>query len=1054
MEKDSPTKKASYNVLYRPSEEPYERMNQASRPNQLKQVFLLLGLVGLVVLIPVLLVSILNPETIFETRREAAEELIYYGLISEIPAEEIEDLPVLSEYYLTDTEGQILDTDTTSAIKYVLFPTGAENTWESYVNGYPEKISPDQLTQIGTSSYWMVGSLSGTLISESTVENRTPSVSILEYPESQPIVGEEYKLYVKFEDPDSELSDYIKNATIELEYFEDASTPNWSMTFDDEVLGEKFPYTAVAKGVPTAESAGKKLKLSVTVTDILNATSPRAERIFSVTKVNHAPVIESFTCSPTAITFETGCPTTAPTDQNVTCTVNASDEDEDELQYNFTAISEFSPVSTSGNEITFQVSPGDPAGTYSLKVNVTEVGCTENCKEAEEEVSFTLSEEEVQCPEKQAPTAIFTANPSKGDVPLTVTINPSKSSDPDGTIKVYKWSFGDGQQQEYNQGTAFNHIYDREGIYTLSLEVTDDDDLKDTYSSIIYVGENNEPEVTLLKPNGGIFSGSKTNPENKIIWQASDTEFDSPLHYEIDLLSTNKDGTCDTTSLSSANTYNLTYGNLAYDSASETYYPLSFEWNTDNSISGNVPDGYYCVKITVSDNTYGHSVLDYSDQVIEIQNAEHPPVFKTESIPEGVKETAYSTQILAYDEDGDDLQFNMVYSPDWININTEGRLYGTPNESGPFNIVVAVTDGNSERSKSYTLNVKATEGQVLPAVTLAASAEVFIGSNGKINWSLTNDQDVATLELEYSTNGKDWTSIVSGLSKDTNEYVWDVTELDPGKYYIRLVYYDQEGNKLGASDIRELEVARPETVKESSPNVFNLKPEDGGATSDLTPVISANFSPSRGAQVDTETISVYLDNDPLMEATGFDGFEGGFAYIPQEELSVGVHYIKAGFRDSEGKVVDKRWSFTITSDKVTTVEEGKKDYTKYFIAIGAIFGIAALTVVGYFLVQKINEDLGKKRAFTPKLSALEIKDEEEAKLNKVYKGVRASLEQGVAKKKEPLVPTKPSSGDTLPPLPQKNTKPMTQDDKLPKDWAMKENKKAGDSDVKPIDALK
>lgn len=70
------------------------------------------------------------------------------------------------------------------------------------------------------------------------------------------------------------------------------------------------------------------------------------------------------------------------------------------------------------------------------------------------------------------PTALISTHLPGGDAPITISFDGSKSSDPDGTITGYSWNFGDGSTPGSGQTTQ--HTYTYEGIYTVSLLVTDD----------------------------------------------------------------------------------------------------------------------------------------------------------------------------------------------------------------------------------------------------------------------------------------------------------------------------------------------------------------------------------------------------------------------------------------------------------------------------------------------------------------------------------------------------------------------------------------------------
>jgi len=71
-----------------------------------------------------------------------------------------------------------------------------------------------------------------------------------------------------------------------------------------------------------------------------------------------------------------------------------------------------------------------------------------------------------------SPVASFTRTPSSGDSPLEVDFDGSASTDPDGTIVSYQWSFGDGASAS---GVTTTHTYTATTTrsFTATLTVTD-----------------------------------------------------------------------------------------------------------------------------------------------------------------------------------------------------------------------------------------------------------------------------------------------------------------------------------------------------------------------------------------------------------------------------------------------------------------------------------------------------------------------------------------------------------------------------------------------------
>ena len=82
------------------------------------------------------------------------------------------------------------------------------------------------------------------------------------------------------------------------------------------------------------------------------------------------------------------------------------------------------------------------------------------------------------------PAAVISATPVTGFAPLTVSFDGSASADPDGTVKSWAWSFGDGS---FATGALATHVYSSPGTYAASLTVTDDGGASSTATRLIVV---------------------------------------------------------------------------------------------------------------------------------------------------------------------------------------------------------------------------------------------------------------------------------------------------------------------------------------------------------------------------------------------------------------------------------------------------------------------------------------------------------------------------------------------------------------------------------------
>lgn len=100
----------------------------------------------------------------------------------------------------------------------------------------------------------------------------------------------------------------------------------------------------------------------------------------------------------------------------------------------------------------------------------------------------------------QAPVAIIEASPTRGDAPLTVEFDGSRSFDPDGLIVRYEWNFGDGSQAE---GPKASHSYTANGIYLAQLTVYDQFGASDRDRVRIVVGNPPPQAIFTASPASG-----------------------------------------------------------------------------------------------------------------------------------------------------------------------------------------------------------------------------------------------------------------------------------------------------------------------------------------------------------------------------------------------------------------------------------------------------------------------------------------------------------------------------------------------------------------------
>ena len=232
----------------------------------------------------------------------------------------------------------------------------------------------------------------------------------------------------------------------------DGSIASYAWTFGDGATGS-------GKTASHTYTTASTYTATLTVTDNQGATGTATKTITVNAATNHPPTAW-FTATPT-----TG---TAPLAVSFDASAS-SDSDGSIASYAWT----FGDGGTgSGKTASHSYTT---AGTFTATLTVTDnQGAT----------GTTTRTITVTGATNRPPTASFTATPVTGTAPLAVSFDASASSDSDGSIASYAWTFGDGAA---GSGKTLAHTYSTAGTYTAKLTVKDNQGATATATKTITV---------------------------------------------------------------------------------------------------------------------------------------------------------------------------------------------------------------------------------------------------------------------------------------------------------------------------------------------------------------------------------------------------------------------------------------------------------------------------------------------------------------------------------------------------------------------------------------
>ncbi|MEY2565584.1 MAG: hypothetical protein QOE35_113 [Actinomycetota bacterium] len=140
------------------------------------------------------------------------------------------------------------------------------------------------------------------------------------------------------------------------------------------------------------------------------------------------------------------------------------------------------------------------AGTYSVVLTVGDVRGGAGTSAKTMTVAGALN---------QPPVAAFSRTPSSGTAPVSVNVDATSSSDPNGDALTYAWSWGDGTAN--GSGVNATHSYTTAGTFTITLTAKDTSNATSTATSTVQVNPLNCDVIT------GWFKNPGTNGTNNDI---------------------------------------------------------------------------------------------------------------------------------------------------------------------------------------------------------------------------------------------------------------------------------------------------------------------------------------------------------------------------------------------------------------------------------------------------------------------------------------------------------------------------------------------------------
>lgn len=457
--------------------------------------------------------------------------------------------------------------------------------------------------------------------------------------------------------------------------------------------------------------------------------------------------------------------------------------------------------------------------------------------------------------------------------------------------------------------------------------------------------------LTVVTPSPNQRVGGSIN----ITWYMFDNN-QNVIPYKINLYDA---ATCRTTNFGQINSTN--------NGVSSTTQLNSIAWNTRTTLStANLVDGSYCLKICLAMKNGSGNYAACNARYVKIVNNNRAPTIT--SVPSNliIKESdTWTYQVKATDPDNDPITYKIVAGVPFLSINQLTGVITTNAISktlpagvnrADYNIIVSADDSFAGAvTQQFTLTIiKDTSVGVPPPTTTPVpqpdgsttsnkpsvinfitpkEGEEFTGTENKISWNATDVDGIKSVKLAYSKDGNVWTNLTEYTSPILNEYVWDVTSVGDGDYYLQLIVIDNIGNEVSRIS-KKFSISNNSTGPDqtNNPLIINLKPQNNSEITEKRPEISGDFIPADNAEIVADSFTIKLNGvDNLLDCQNDDK---SFSCRPKDDLSDGLNKLTATVKDSADREVVIEWSFSIVNESVVSTPVETPNTEETIIILG------------------------------------------------------------------------------------------------------------------------